>query len=71
MFEHQWGEPKQAPYSHIFLTLSFPLSTYTVHRIFKFMTLRITVDLCRNLEYLISHAFEAVHCDSVGLLIVV
>ena len=21
--KHQWGEPKQAPYSHIILTLSF------------------------------------------------
>ena len=35
----------------------------------KFMTLCVTVDLCRNLEYLISRAFEAIHCDGVGLLI--
>ena len=62
MFEHQWGESKLAPYS---LTFHYAHIVYIgkVHDI---------VYHCRSVSKfrILSHALEAVHCHSVGLLII-
>ena len=69
------GRAEASPISYRPYLFKILLMLSTIHIIIlyigylKFMTLCVTVDLCRNLEYLISRAFEAIHCDSVGLLI--